>query len=96
MRPWDGPAPASAAHGILDDETYDWLFLAQATLRSGGLAVVVPEPLIVRAQALALTHTPVPVSATGSAGLAGLMALNSSGAVAPHESAVLFFTGINR
>ncbi|MFZ5428399.1 MAG: pyridoxal-phosphate dependent enzyme [Thermodesulfobacteriota bacterium] len=96
MRPWDGPVPRSLAHGILDDETYDWFFLARAMLRTGGRCVIAPEPLVARAHALALKNTGVKVSATGSAGLAGLMALREAGAVKPSESACLFFTGINR
>jgi len=96
MRAWDGPTPHSLAHGILDDETYDWFFLTRAMLRTGGRCVITPEPMVARAHELALKHTDVPVSATGAAGLAGLMALKESDAVQASESVGLFFTGINR
>ena len=96
MWAWDGPTPHSQAHGILDDETYDWYFLARALLRTGGQAVVAPEELVVRAHALALAHTNMNVSATGSAGLAGLLALRQAGVVAGGDRVGLFFTGINR
>jgi hypothetical protein len=42
MWPWENP-PASAADGILDDETYDWLGVVEAREATGGSAVVVPE-----------------------------------------------------
>lgn len=96
MWAWDGAPPHSQAHGILDDETYDWYFLAQALLRTGGQAVVAPEPLVGKAHELALAHTSVSVSATGSAGLAGLLALKQAGIVPDSARVGLFFTGLNR
>ncbi len=71
MRPW--PDPRSAADGILDDVTYDWLPLLAGTVRSGGEPIVAPEPLILKAYQLAHEHTDVPVCVTGTAGFAGLM-----------------------
>ncbi len=73
MWPWE-TAPTSIAHGILDDETYDWLEIASAMRLSGGSPIVVGEELLARAQQLALQHTSIRPSATGSAGLAGLLA----------------------
>jgi len=96
MWAWDGAPPHSLAHGILDDETYDWYFLARALLRTGGQAVVAPEALVAQAHELALAHTLVNVSATGSAGLAGLLALRQAGIVPDDARVGLFFTGLNR
>lgn len=96
MRAWDGPAPHSLAHGILDDETYDWYFLARAMLRTGGRAVIASEALIAQVHSLALAHTHVNVSPTGSAGLAGLLALKEVQAVEDIARVGLFFTGVNR
>ncbi len=96
MWAWDGPAPHSLAHGILADETYDWVHLARLMLRTGGRAVVAREPLVERAQALVLNTTDIAVSATGSAGLAGMLALAEAGALPPQASVGLFCTGINR
>jgi threonine synthase len=96
MWPWDGAPPHSLAHGILDDETYDWFFLARALLRTGGLAIAVGESLIARAQALAFAHTAIPVSATGASGLAGLIVLEAAGAIRSEDAVGLFFTGIDR
>lgn len=73
MWAWE-TTPHSLAHGILDDETYDWLEILKGVRASGGEVVVVDEPTVVRAHRLATAHTTIPVSATGTAGLAGLLA----------------------
>ncbi len=90
MWPWT-PEPTSAASGILDDVTYDWLPLLRHTHATGGIPIVALEPSIVRANKLARTHTAVSVSTTGSAGLAGLLSRHpdSDGPVA------VLFTGIS-
>ena len=72
MRPWTDPH--SAADGILDDETYDWIAVVEAMVESGGSPIVAPETEIVRAHELA-TAAGFRVSATGSAGLAGLLTI---------------------
>ncbi len=96
MWPWDGPAPHSLAHGILDDVTYDWYHLLRAVLRTGGRAEILSEDTIGRAHDLARRHTGIRVCPTGAAGLAGLIQLTASGAIDPRESAGLFFTGFDR
>lgn len=90
MWAWDDPQ--SYATGILDDITYDWHPLLQATIASGGQPIVAPEALVVQAHALAHEHTDIPVCSTGAAGLAGLM----TAPPAASERVVLFFTGIDR
>ncbi|MGI9595574.1 MAG: PLP-dependent lyase/thiolase [Acidimicrobiales bacterium] len=89
MWPWE-TEPTSLATGILDDVTYDWLPLLRLTRQSGGEPIVVGESLIERAYALAHANTPIPVSATGSAGLAGLL---HSGRT--EGRAIVLFTGID-
>ncbi len=96
MWAWDGAAPRSAAHGILDDETYDWYDLLRAVLKSGGKAEILREGVIQKAHHMARTRTGIRVSATGSAGLAGLLQLRESGDISDDEDAVLFFTGVDR
>ena len=71
MVPW--PNPHSAAAGILDDETYDWVADVAAMQRSGGRPIVATESEISQAHELA-TQAGFDVSVTGSAGLAGLLA----------------------
>ena len=90
MWPWEAP-PVSIAHGILDDETYDWLEVVKALRLSGGESLVVGEELVIEAHQLACSLTAIPVSATGSAGLAGVLAAPpASGNVA------VVFSGVER
>jgi threonine synthase len=95
MWPWE-EAPHSVAHGILDDETYDWLAVVRAMLASGGTPVVVDEATLEEANALAREATGIDVDHTGSAGLAGLMALARASALDPDETVGVLFTGVVR
>jgi threonine synthase len=94
--PWDGAAPHSLAHGILDDVTYDWYYLLRAVLRSGGRAEIIAEETIRCAYEKAQHHTGILVCPTGASGLAGLIQLQASGAITPREAAGVFFTGFDR
>ena len=96
MWPWDGPAPHSLAHGILDDVTYDWYPLLRAVLCTGGRVEVLKEDSILRGYRLAHRHTGIRVCATGAAGLAGLIQLTEAGIIGRSESAGVFFTGFDR
>jgi len=91
MTPWEDPR--SEAEGILDDETYDWLGVFEVMQRSGGHPLVVSEAAIAQAHELA-QRTGIPVSVTGSAGLAGL--LTDAGRPAPGERVVVIFSGVER
>jgi len=95
MWPWE-EEPASIAHGILDDETYDWLAVVEGMLVSGGGPVVVSEDLLAQANALAVDATHIDVDPTGSSGLAGLLALRDQAAIGDHERVGLLLTGIRR
>jgi threonine synthase len=90
MWPWES-APASLAHGILDDETYDWWEVVKAMRETGGEPIVADEAAIARALGLARANTAIPVSATGAAGLAGAL-------MSPHagRSAAAVFSGVDR
>jgi threonine synthase len=72
MRPWE-KLPRSIAHGILDDETYDWAAVVDGMLKTGGWPLVVNEDRLVDANVFARELTGLSVDHTGSAGLAGLM-----------------------
>jgi threonine synthase len=89
MWPWEDPRP-SEAEGILDDETYDWWEIAAGLRATGGAVVVASEDLVVRAHGLARAHTAIPASATGTAGLAGVLAERRGG------SAAVVFSGVER
>lgn len=93
MWPWESPAH-SVAHGILDDETYDWLEIVKAMRESGGKPVLADEAALISAHGLG-QRTGIRVSATGTAGLAGLLGekappVNGTGNVA------VIFSGAER
>ncbi|SCM76925.1 Threonine synthase [uncultured Pleomorphomonas sp.] len=90
MWPWE-TTPASLAHGILDDETYDWWAIAEGLRASGGATVVVDEAQVAAAHRAGRAHTDIPASATGTAGLAGVIARPDAG----KEIAVIF-SGVER
>jgi len=94
MRPWPA-TPVSVAHGILDDETYDWLALVEAMAVTDGDARIVGEPRLVEANKRGREVAGIAVSHTGSAGLAGLMDLAGVGLPEGTRAAVLF-TGAER
>jgi threonine dehydratase len=91
MTPW--PGPHSIADGILDDETYDWIGVFEAMRDCGGTPVVASEELIVRAHELAAS-TAIPVSPTGSAGLAGLLSIRDQ--IGDDERVAVIFSGVAR
>jgi len=96
MWPWDNE-PESYASGILDDITYDWLPILEATLTSGGWPVVPSEEQLRRAHYLAHTHTSIDVSPTGCSGLGGLLALVESESIPLSDKRVaVLFTGVTR
>ena len=88
--------PRSIAHGILDDETYDWLAVTGAMLESGGRPVVVGEATLEAANRLARETTRIDADHTGTAGLAGLVRLIEDGIVAPTETVAVVFSGVRR
>ena len=90
MWPWES-VPVSLAHGILDDETYDWWEVVKAMRETGGAPIVTEESGVARAHAMARAATDIPVSATGAAGLAGALA-----AAEGDDSLALVFSGVER
>jgi threonine synthase len=95
MWPWEAELH-SVAHGIIDDETYDWRACVEAMLASGGGPLVVSEAMFEEANALAHSTTGIDVDPTGSAGLAGLLDLARTRAVGPDEAVAVLFTGAVR
>jgi threonine synthase len=95
MWPWEHE-PRSIAHGILDDETYDWVEVVRGMLESGGKAIVVSEGTLQEANDLARRSTGIAVDHTGSAGLAGLLELRRAGVVTPGERVAVIFSGVDR
>ena len=93
MWPWE-TEPHSAADGILDDETYDWIGVLDAMADTGGSPVVASEDHVLAAHQMAHSLTNINVSATGSAGLAGLLAMRSD--IGNDERVVVIFSGVAR
>ena len=92
MWPWEHVG-VSAADGILDDETYDWIPVMRAMDR-GGSPIVVSESLVDEANKLARKTTAINASHTGTAGLAGLMAAMDG--IDPGERVAVVFSGVSR
>jgi threonine synthase len=95
MRPWEIP-PVSVAHGILDDETYDWIAVEHAMLTTGGRALVVDEDGLRAANAVARVATGIDADETGTAGVAGLLALGAAGHLDPSETVAVVLSGVRR
>jgi threonine synthase len=95
MWPWEHQ-PKSIAHGILDDETYDWLAVVKGLLETGGSPITADEQTLMRANDLARSATGIDVDHTGSSGLAGLVALRDRGGVGEDEKVAVLFTGVRR
>jgi threonine dehydratase len=93
MWPWENPSD-SLADGILDDETYDWVQVCNAMSESGGSPVVATEKQVTDAYALAHRLTTINVSPTGTAGLAGLLAMRDQ--IADNERIIVVFSGVRR
>lgn len=95
MRPVATPG-ASVATGILDDETYDWRVVVRGMTETGGWPVTVDEATLLRARDEGEHLTGLTADATGTAGLAGLLALDAEGAIGTGETLTVLFTGARR
>ena len=93
MWPWEHVG-ASAADGILDDETYDWIPVVRAMADGNGSPIVVTEAQVLRANELGREATAIDASHTGTAGLAGLLAAIDK--VDPGERVAVIFSGARR
>ncbi len=95
MWAWEDVGP-TAASGIVDDVTYDWLPVMAAMLHSEGQATVVTEKMVLRANEVARTHTGINVGHTGTAGLAALIDPSIIEYVDRGQHVVVLFTGVER
>ena len=93
MWPWEHVGE-SAADGILDDETYDWLPVLRAMADGHGSPVVASEAQVLEANDLLVRHTGIDASPTGTAGLAGVLAVRDQ--LDPTERVAVVASGIRR
>lgn len=93
MAAWD--EPHSAATGILDDITYDWLGIARGLLLTGGDSVVAAEDEILAAATLVPTLG-IDADATGTASVAGAMAAVAQGRAGHDDAVAVLVTGRKR
>lgn len=94
MVPWP-TEPNSAAHGILDDETYDWQSVLRATVATGGWPIIASEQEILEANELGRLSG-IDADHTGTAGFAGLLHLVAKGIISAQDRSVVLFTGARR
>jgi len=85
---------ASAADGILDDETYDWIPVIAAMADGHGSPVVALEEHVLAANEIGCRTTGIDASHTGTSGLAGLLAIRER--VAADERVAVIFSGVRR
>lgn len=71
MYAWENPH--SIAHGILDDETYDWVALVNGMSTSNGGSILIDDENICKAKEFAESTFDLNPCHTGSAGLAALI-----------------------
>jgi threonine synthase len=93
MWPWENVG-VSAADGILDDETYDWIPVLRSMQGGHGSPVVAAEHHVLEANELVRTHTSIDPSHTGTAGVAGLLAIRQQ--IGAHERVAVIVSGIRR
>ena len=93
MWPWE-TEPHSLADGILDDETYDWIGVVEGMASTGGSPVVASEASVAAAFRMSHDLTPVNVSPTGSAGLAGVLEIREH--IEDNERVVVVMSGVRR
>jgi threonine synthase len=91
MWTWEDP-PTSVAGGILDDETYDWFALVGAMICTEGWPVVVDDDTLLEANTISGSRA----DETGTAGLAGVVALRRAGLIGDHEDVLCVYSGVRR
>ena len=95
MFPWEDPH--SIAHGLLDDETYDWANLCDGMLQTGGESIVVSDDRVCEATQIGHEELGINCCHTGATGLAGYLEQQATGRFNKKEGAtVAIFTGLNR
>lgn len=96
MTPWPD-LPESIADGILDDETYDWAAIVEGLLETDGELVLADEEMLLRARDLVESEIGLRASATGTAGVAGVLTARAAATDdAPMGPIAALITGVRR
>ncbi len=91
MWAWDSPGE-TVASAIVDDETYDWFALVGVMLCTGGFTIIVNDAQLREANAISASSA----DESGSAGIAGLIALKTANLLTADDVAVTILSGIRR
>jgi threonine synthase len=91
MWAWETPG-ATVAGAIVDDETYDWFSLVGAMLCTGGFPITVNDEQLLEGNRLSESDA----DESGTAGVAGIVALKQAGLVPRNERFVTILSGIRR
>ncbi|MGC8912996.1 MAG: threonine synthase [Thermoplasmata archaeon] len=89
--PWNNPK--TVAGGIADPYTWDGNAALKLMWKNGGTAVDVPDKLILEAQKYLARYAGIFAEPTGSASLAGIIALKEQGVIRRDETVVCLVTG---
>ncbi|MEM4308251.1 MAG: threonine synthase [Thermoplasmata archaeon] len=91
IRAWENPK--TVAGGIADPYTWDGNAALKLMYRNGGSAIAVPDALILEAQELLAKYAGIFAEPTGSASLAGIIALRNAGVISKNDNVVCLVTG---
>ncbi|MCX8174050.1 MAG: threonine synthase [Thermoplasmata archaeon] len=91
IRAWANPR--TVAGGIADPYTWDGNAALKLMYRNGGTAVAVPDSLILEAQESLAKYAGIFAEPTGSASLAGIIALRDAGVIQSSDKVVCLVTG---
>jgi len=93
MYPWEDPH--SVAHGVLDDESYDWAHICDGMMETAGSASLVTDVTILQARADGKTASEVTMCHKGSVGFTGVQHMRMMGTAAK-EPVLVVFSGLSR
>ncbi len=91
MWPWEDVGD-TVAGAIVDDETYDWFALVGSMLCTGGYPITVNDEELLHGNQLSASAA----CESGTADVAGLLAMKAAGLFAADETAITVLSGVRR
>lgn len=92
MWSWDEPS-SSRAQSLLEPEVSEWRVILEAMIRTGGYPIAVDEATLMEANQHVQEQTDIDADYSGTAGLAGLIALSRTAPLDSQERVALIFSG---